>query len=137
MIAKTSEETRNLFKTDFFVCFSSFASYLLKYEKILWIFRFRKYKKSFLFRKHKKHFRISVCWSIRNFPGLDGFLLFFGLGVKYEKWKVSFEKIVEKLSFEKIQETLFFGEIIRMFLILELESSISGNTSNFFRGLIF
>ena len=137
MIAKTSEETRNLFKTDFFVCFSSFASYFLKYEKILWIFRFRKYKKSFLFRKHKKHFRISACWSIRNFPGLDGFLLFFGLGVKYEKWKVSFEKIVEKLSFEKIQETLFFGEIIRMFLILELESSISGNTSNFFRGLIF
>ena len=100
----------------------------LNYEKFLavfllsifelWMFSFLKYEISFLgslFLKHKNirnFFRVSVSWSIINFPGMD-FLKFFEPGLKsagfhFRKSKKKFLLRKQKKSFILREYKIFF-----------------------------
>ena len=74
--------------------------------------------------KTKSYF-LFVSWSIRNFLGVEDFFYFLILG-----WKVH-------CSISRNIKKVFLWENKRIFLILKIESSISGNIRNFFRGGFF
>ena len=87
-------------------------------------FRFLKYKnffRGFRFPKYKKSSR-------------GGFLSFFELGVKSGGFH--FRKYKKSFLLKKYKKSVLWENTI-IFLILELESSISGNIRNFFRGGFF
>ena len=74
--------------------------------------------------KTKSYF-LFVSWSIRNFLGVEDFFYFLILG-----WKVH-------CSISRNIKKVFLWENKRIFLILKIERSISGNIRNFFRGGFF
>ena len=113
----------------FFVRFLGFASNLLKYMKLFESFHSRVsvsqiIRKAFFLESTRNFFEVFDSWSIRNFSSVD-FFYFLSLG-----WKM------QGFTWENIGKA-FFWENIRIFLILVLESSISGNIRNFFGGEFF
>ena len=83
-IVKTSQETRNFFRADSFVCLPDFASSLLKYKKFFKFltrrFNFSKYK-----RKHKK--KLSIILYTSN-------IVWFSL---QKRWKLLSESVFGKI----------------------------------------
>ena len=81
-ITKTSQQTKNFFRTDSLLLLGGFVSSFLKYKKVSDLvakkFHFPKCKKHFKsaffhfsssessFLKYKKFFRVFVSWNIRN-----------------------------------------------------------------------
>ena len=82
----------------------------------------------FLFPETKNIGGSSIFWSIRNFLRVQ-FRLFFWTWA--EKWRVPFMDIQEKFFLRKHKKSFFLRKC-KVFLILELQSSISKNEKKFF-----
>lgn len=109
---------RRSFSGVVFFIFLSSKSYFLKYKKVyktfFQVFRFPKYKNGFVLENIRNLFEVSLSWIIRNFLGVNFFILIFG-------WKVQ----------------SFICRNIRTFLIIELEGSTFWNMRKFFWSRLF